>query len=153
MSGQINKAKAARTIAVTKSIQFAIRNYNQDTSSWPPSYAYPWNTNGLMTQPGGVTGWSGPYLQKWYPTAWGGSIDLIRSIDCNGNGINELLIVLNEDTSVAANDNKAQIPMAMMMYIDKSLDNGDLNSGDVYGNGGCGTAVGEIAVVAGWDAG
>jgi type II secretion system protein G len=153
MTNQINKAKAARTIAIVKSVQFAMRNYNQDTGSWPPQFAYPWNTNGLMTQPAGVTGWSGPYLQKWYPTAWGGSMDIIRSLDCDGNGINELLLYLNEDTSIAANDNKAQIPMDMMTFIDKSLDNGDLNTGNVYGNGYCSSAPGEMVVIIQKDAG
>jgi type II secretion system protein G len=153
MGSAITKAKAARTVATVKAIEAAIRHFNQDTGTWPRQLAYSWNPNDLLTAPPNTPGWTGPYIGRWHSTAWGGSIDLIRNLDCNGNGITEFLIYMNEDSSIINNDNAARIPMEGMMFIDKSMDNGDLSTGRIYGNGTCSSAIGEVVFVMQWDVG
>jgi general secretion pathway protein G len=55
----IEKAKIAATVQDLNSIKTASASYFTDTSAWPISSA------NFTSNAGAVTGWDGPYLDKW----------------------------------------------------------------------------------------
>ncbi len=105
----------------------------------------------MLTAPTGVSNWKGPYIPGglWNRShQWGGSIN-VESADVTGDSIAEYYVFLDEDAPNSACDNNSgRIPLSAMQEIDKALDDGNLSTGKVRGNGGgFGTAVGEILIV------
>lgn len=84
----------------------------------------------------GVAGWNGPYgtlSMKTHP--WGGAFSPDDTYDLDGGGA-DYTIVLNDDRPLmGGGDNGALIPLSAMLAIDKELDDGDLATGNVRGNG------------------
>lgn len=67
----IEKGKVAAAEADYKAIKAAALNYYTDTGTWPENGA---GSEGFVTAPSGVTGWNGPYLERWpSKNPWGGS--------------------------------------------------------------------------------
>ena len=108
----IEKAKIARTAADFKTVKSAVLQYYADTGEWTAlsgGQAYVTATHPLLVNPGNVTGWDGPYLErvpmnalsKAVPAPWC-SIpgyyyvyfrdppDLEQYFDLNNDGINEI---------------------------------------------------------------
>ncbi|MEW6425573.1 MAG: prepilin-type N-terminal cleavage/methylation domain-containing protein [Bacillota bacterium] len=66
----IEKGKVAAAEADYKAIKAAALNYYTDTGTWPANEAA--NTGFVVTD--NVTGWNGPYLERWpSKNPWGGT--------------------------------------------------------------------------------
>lgn len=64
----IEKAKVAKAEADYRAIKSAALNYYTDTGTWPNG------NNDFLIAPSGVSGWNGPYLEKWpEKNPWGGT--------------------------------------------------------------------------------
>ncbi|MDD5668720.1 MAG: type II secretion system protein [Candidatus Omnitrophica bacterium] len=104
----IKKAQIARTVSSLKIIKAAVQSYYSDTGSWITSH-YITNNNGpFFRDPGGVTGWDGPYLDHFekspltQPAAAGGGLPgwyyvlqdnqmYDSTFDTDGNGTYEIV--------------------------------------------------------------
>lgn len=70
----VEKAKVSGEIEDYRSIKTAAMAYYADTGTWPAQCVAPPCNAGFVTDPP-VTGWDGPYLEKWPATAkWGGDV-------------------------------------------------------------------------------
>ena len=61
LGGRVEQAKESRARADIASIGTALRLYEVDTGSYPPSLS------ALLTNPGNAQNWRGPYLEKGVP--------------------------------------------------------------------------------------
>ena len=153
----IEKAKIARAISEIKVIKAAAVNYCADVGGWPGRYVPtdPVSHNPFLNDPAvsgfdpDVTGWNGPYLDKWQAHPWGGAITWNSDVDWDGSGGLDILVTLNDDRpGMPSTDNKGRVPTEAMEKIDAALDDGNLSTGRTQGDGlGFGLPVGELGVM------
>ena len=96
----------------------------------------------------GVSGWSGPYFTLWnFKHPWGGHIGF-QAIDWDGDGDIDYGFIVDDDApGTSSSNNEGTIPVESLVRIDEILDDGNLATGSVRGNGqGFGTAVGELVI-------
>lgn len=145
----IKHAQALEAAHQLQEVHDAVKVYFADTHSFPRT-----NTitnaadpaeNGLLTEHPGVTGWNGPYIRDNLHThRWGGAIRWVNEespgFELDGESIDNFFIYLEEDrTGTHPLDDQAPIPVDILVRIDKILDDGDLATGEVRGNGLQGT--------------
>ncbi|MFH0954389.1 MAG: type II secretion system major pseudopilin GspG [Verrucomicrobiota bacterium] len=66
LGGRVRQAQIAAAEADVSNIGMALRLYEVDNGTYPPSL------QGLLTAPGGAQNWRGPYLEKGMPKdPWG----------------------------------------------------------------------------------
>ncbi len=136
-SDQVNKAKSAKVVRDMKAIKDAVAFYVLDTGEFPPVCRLNCtkDTDPLLTNVNGNSGWSGPYIQDgiWnrkHP--WGGHMGLFL-YDSNNNGKTEVWLILDDDApGTDANDNSGLVPIKYLKMIDKSIDDNNLNSGSFF---------------------
>ena len=94
-----------------------------DTGQWPADQA------AFTDDPGTVTGWDGPYIDKWPPkNPWGGSYTYMNGTDLwDGDGDTEVYIRIDLVNDQSQDIIDAQIDGA------EALDDGDVQE-DVGGN-------------------
>lgn len=141
----IEKSKCARAIGETKIIKTAAGSYYADTGLWPPAYNLNTTLNPFLNNPD-VTGWDGPYVEKWNYHPWGGHIGWNLSVDLDRSGIPDGCVILDDDRpGTGAGDNRGRIPIDSMVKMDEMLDDGNLTAGSVQGDGCLGLcAAGEL---------
>ncbi len=137
---QSEKAKVAKTVQELKSIKDAVVFYVLDTGQLPPNCRLDCDSSSdPMINSLNIAGWHGPYIKKGLYNRshpWGGQIGLV-SIDSNGNGLDEVWVVLDDDEPMTnAGNNKGRVPEEDLKRIDEYVDNGDLADGAFFmGNG------------------
>jgi len=113
----VEKAKVAKVEADLKAFKAASLNYYTDTGKWPTDQG-PGVDPGFVTNVDNVDGWNGPYLERWpADTPFGGKYDWDYWDSYRIVGID----IIN---APALTDN-------LMLLIDKDMDDGNLNTGDV----------------------
>jgi general secretion pathway protein G len=145
----IEKAKIARAISETKTIKTAVLSYYSDTGTWPSRYRLTDTLNPFLTNPTGVSGWDGPYVEKWNAHPWAGHIGWDPTIDLDHNGVIDGCVVLDDDRpGTSSSDNQGRVPRRSMIKIDEMLDDGNLATGYVQGDGeGLCAAMGELVIM------
>lgn len=109
------KAKVAKAEADLKAFKAAALSYYTDTGKWPEDKRAG-EDPGFVTNVGNVSGWNGPYLERFpASTPFGGQYDWDKWSNSVG------ITIVNAPTLT---DN-------LMRLIDKDMDDGDLNKGNV----------------------
>lgn len=146
----IEHANVARTLATINEIKRAYSVYRTELQAIPPRFN-PLDTNPLIVDPG-VPGWKGPYSDEGsiLPAhAWKGHIGWHgEGGDCgyigapascpdrDNNGGTDFIIILNDDLpGTPQTNNQGKIPASALTTFDKQLDDGNLGTGRVQGNG------------------
>ena len=150
----LNSARQSAAVKTTatqvRELEKAIISYVTDTGSLPPSCDNTCVVDPLRTNPG-VAGWGGPYfgedlLQFEHP--WGGHLSLGSGMDLDGDGRGDVYLMWNDDApQTLSDDNSGPVPLDVMEQIDAVLDDGNLNTGRVAGNGAYFTANNEILFI------
>ena len=150
----LNVARESAAVKTTatqaRELEKAVANYYADTGTLPPTCDNTCVTDPLRTNPG-VTGWAGPYfgqdlLQFRHP--WGGHLSLGSGMDLNGDGRADVYIMWNDDApQTLSTDNSGPVSLEVMEQIDEVLDDGNLNTGKVAGNGAFFTANNEVLYI------
>jgi len=143
------KAQAAKSADLVRTVQKALILYVNDTGAYPT----PCNLNCTAADDPfsadmGVTDWDGPYVSLWNSIhPWGGHVDF-EYADFDGDAINDSIFTLNDDKPGTSDlDNTSPIPNQYLVEIDQILDDGDLATGEVRGDGlGFGTETGEMRI-------
>ncbi|MDD5668719.1 MAG: prepilin-type N-terminal cleavage/methylation domain-containing protein [Candidatus Omnitrophica bacterium] len=146
----IEKSKCARAIEESKTIKTGAFAYYSDTGLWPPAYRLTSTVNPFVTNPPGVNRWDGPYVEKWMPAhPWAGHIGWDPTIDLDGSGVVDGCVVYDDDRpGTNGGDNQGRIPRGSMTKIDGMIDDGNLGSGYVQGDGlGLASAAGELVIM------
>ncbi len=145
----IEKAKVARAMADWKAFKGASGSFYADTGQWPGTA----NTNrriedtGLLTDPGTISGWDGPYLEGGtVKHPWGGMYWLSRNVDYQDPGWalwSELAAGETVDLDVemgnecyfpvgsAVPSGDCSISDSISTQIDSKIDDGNLSTGNV----------------------
>ena len=96
----IEKARISGLEGDYRNIKTGAMSYYSDTGSWPANN----NTTGFIASDG-VTGWSGPYMEKWpQRNAWGGTY-AYRNDQAQvfaGSGINERYVIASGVATASA---------------------------------------------------
>lgn len=144
----IEKSKCTRAIQEAKTIKTASLSYYADTGTWPPRYRLTTPLNPFLENPG-VNGWNGPYVDKWNAHPWAGHIGWDPALDLDGSGANDGCVVFDDDRpGTGSSDNQGRIPTRSMVKIDEMIDDGNLATGDVQGDGqGLLSAIGELVIL------
>ena len=141
------KARIAHTLVAIDEIKKSISIYLIDVGDYPPNCMVE-SSCSASTDPFlnslGMPGWNGPYLGLWnLAHPWAGQIgfengSLAQSpTDWDGDGTYDYGIFLNDDRpGTSINDNGGQVPSNVLQRIDEILDDGNLATGNVRGNGG-----------------
>jgi general secretion pathway protein G len=83
----VEKGKVAAAIADYKAIKAAALNYYTDTGKWPTEPTTAGEDPGFVTEPAGVDGWNGPYLERWpNRNPWGGNYQYHNDNEENFDG-------------------------------------------------------------------
>ncbi len=140
IQGVREKAKIAKVHEQIYSVRFAIEIYGIDVGHHPSNCMLDCSsTNDPFLNSLGESGWNGPYLTLWNMShPWGGHIGISNGeSDWDGDGILDCLgLYLDDDRPQAdTSDNGGQIPTSALLKIDQALDDGDLATGDVRGDG------------------
>jgi len=144
------KAKISKATVQIREVVKAAALYINDTNQYPPNCRLDCTSasdpflNGLS-----VAGWSGPYYTIYNLThSWSGHIGISKA-DYDGDSISELGIVLDDDQpGTNSNNNQGAIPTESLQKIDSLLDDGNLATGSIRGDGqGLNTAAGELVII------
>ncbi len=144
------KAKEAKTIADLRSFRQELSKFVLDTNTYPADCDLNCavNTDPLLNALG-VAEWNGPYFKPiWnYNHVWGGHFSF-GNYDLDGDAIIDHYVWLDDDAAgTDANNNAGKIPNASMLEIDKKLDDGNLSTGEIRGDGqGFLSATGELVI-------
>lgn len=146
------KARIANAVAQIRQLRTVVELYVNDTGQSPPACGLSCTSStDAYLNALGVTGWRGPYIAGgvWdLKHPWGGhfTIDLF---DLTGDSTPDIYFFLDEDApGTNANNNTGVIPTSSLIAIDKMLDDGNLSTGFVRGDGlGYLTAPGEMVVL------
>jgi general secretion pathway protein G len=133
------RAKVIQAVTEMREINTEINLYILDTNRWPSACASTCvASNDPFLNNLGVPGWNGPYMTLWNRThPWGGHLSIYTEVDRDGDGIKDCLLNLNDDRPGAGEgDNAGRVPAAALLAIDRIIDDGDLTTGNVRGNGG-----------------
>ncbi len=143
-------AAVKTTAAQARELEKAIAGYHADTGQLPPACFENCTVDPLRTNPG-VQGWAGPYLGKdllTFQHPWGGHLSIGSGLDLDSDGRADAYIMWNDDApQTDANDNSGPVPLSIMEDIDTVLDDGNLSTGQVAGNGAYFTATNEILFI------
>lgn len=161
----LEKSRVSKTVSEVQEVQGSISLYIFDTKTYPaecrPEFPDPEDrcdvTNDPFLNSLGIPGWSGPYIPLYNLThPWGGQISWEHggdngSPDGDGDGSPDYWIFLNDDRpGMGGSDNQGRIPLSALIRIDEILDDGNLATGDVRGNGtdwpNQDVAIGELAI-------
>lgn len=132
----IDSSKTANVVTEMNEIKRAVSMFVLDTDTFPNDCRLDCteDTDSLIS-PQGVPGWNGPYLDGglWNKkTPWGGQLGLVK-YDSNGNGLKEVWLVLDDDApGTNYSDNSGTIPQKALQEIDNRVDDGDLDTGDMF---------------------
>ncbi len=145
--GSLNDArqnsKVAKILAEIREVKKVVVFYVIDTDRYPTTCIY---TCVQATDPFassmGVPGWNGPYYKLWnFTHPWGGHVGYqvggVGGTDGDGDGALDYWIFLDDDRpGTNTSDNGGQIPVDVLLKIDRAIDDGNLNTGNVRANGG-----------------
>jgi len=149
----IEKSRCSRVVSESKTIKNAALTYYTDTGIWPHPYLLDTPINPFLSNKNDlgnpVQGWNGPYVEKWSPHPWGGHVGWDNTIDLDNNGMLDGCVILDDDRpGTGENDNQGEIPRRAMVKIDEMLDDGNLATGFVQGDGlGLHAGVGELFII------
>lgn len=140
-------AKVKTTASQVRELEKAIANYYADTGTLPPDCDNTCTFDPLRSNPG-VQNWSGPYFKedlRRFKHPWGGHLSIGSRFNIFGDGKQNFYIMWNDDAPQTPwSDNSGPVPLGAMQQIDTLIDDGNLNSGKVAGNGAFFTAPNEI---------
>jgi type II secretion system protein G len=139
-------ARRATTVQSIKSLKTTVEMYFSDVGEHPAvdcTEAVPCDaTNDPFANALSASGWKGPYMQDWSAaSSWGGHIGYKYGgnggvTDVDSDGIDDHFIILENDRpSTNASDNTAIIPTNVLVKIDTDLDDGNLATGNIRGDG------------------
>jgi type II secretory pathway pseudopilin PulG len=160
VNGVREQGKVASAVSTVRQLKVAISAFYADTNTLPGICDLACTaSNDPLINANGVGGWKGPYLPggEWNLKApWGGHISAQNlNLDLDGDGSKDEVIKLDDDAPGSnSNDNTGAIPMDAMLKIDKALDDGNLSTGKMRGNGNSNdaatffTAPGELIFIA-----
>ena len=143
IGGTTESAKAKTTVEQMRNIRDAVLYYIVDTGQLPPSCRLNCTeeTDPMVTNVESLPGWKGPYLEHGISKLthpWSGHIGIYRG-DVDGNGKNEIWVVLDDDKpGTTWADNSGKIPSEAIEKIDKLIDDGDPHSGRMFLGDGTG---------------
>lgn len=150
----LNSARESAAVKTTatqaRELEKAVANYYADTGALPPTCDNTCTVDPLRTNPG-VAGWGGPYfgedlLQFSHP--WGGHLSLGSGMDLNSDGRPDAYVMWNDDApQTLSDDNSGPVSLEVMEQIDEILDDGNLSTGKVAGNGAFFTANNEVLYI------
>jgi len=144
------KARISKAVVQIREVVKAAALYLDDTIQYPPNCRLDCTSDSdPFLNSLGVAGWSGPYYTIYNLThPWGGHIGISKA-DYDGDSISELGIVLDDDRpGTNSSDNQGAIPTESLQKIDSLLDDGDLATGSLRGDGqGLNTAAGELVII------
>ncbi len=160
-----DRSKTAKTEILVNDLRQRLELYVSDTGQYPPNdcmvesdITFTCNAlNDPFLNSLGVPKWAGPYISQWEKNhPWGGHVGYEfggddGTADGSGDGKPDYFIFLDDDKAgtVAAN-NSGLVPVAELINIDKAIDDGNLATGDMRGNGNGwsnqGTGLGEAAI-------
>ena len=153
---QIEKSKCVQCVEDSQAIKTAAVQYYADVNKWPPSFgASVPDPNPFLKNPFGAGSsdydkWDGPYLEKWKTHAWGGMERWsILAVHGAGDTRKDAIVVFDDDRpGMGAGDNQGTIPTHSMLVVDRMIDDGDLSTGLVRGDGhDFSAAKGEMVIV------
>lgn len=142
------RAMVAKTVAEVSETTKALLTYHLDTGIYPANCTNSClETSDPFLNALGVPGWNGPYgrlYDKAHP--WGGHFGITSAANLYNDAISDYVIILNDDRpSTLDTDNQGVIPPSAITAIDKILDDGNSNSGNIIG-GIAPAASGEIMI-------
>jgi len=123
----IEKARISGAEGDLRTIKTGAMSYYSDVGNWPANGTCPTSSNCLFTDNiGNVSGWDGPYLEKWpQRNPWGGKYTWIfGTTTMFGSPANTAVRYVSANAVPAAAGNK----------IDTNLDDGNLTAGSVIYN-------------------
>lgn len=142
------KARIASILAQVRELQKVTFLFLDDTGTLPSVCRLDCTapTDEFLTNTG-IPGWSGPYFTLWnFKHPWGGHLGFYTT-DWDGDGKLDPVFILDDDApGTGSSDNSGAIPIESLQKIDDMLDDGNLTTGNVLGNGCCTHAVGEISI-------
>jgi type II secretory pathway pseudopilin PulG len=139
------KSRITKAVDQLAQLNTATQIYLTDTLQFPPDCGYECteSTDPYLVNVGSVAKWGGPYLLKgvWdMQNPWGGRY-MVGTGDVAGTGENLQYFFMTSPEAEL-------IPEASLQKIDATIDDGDLSTGRVRGNGlGFGTGIGELTVL------
>lgn len=147
------RAQVAKVVLEVKEVSKTIAKYYSDTGTYPAACMETCtSTSDPFLNSLGVVGWEdsyGPLYNRAH--AWGGHFGVTNGYDIDGDALNDYIIVLNDDRpGLGDSDNGGKIPLAALLAIDKILDDGNLSTGNMRGNGSLPTAEGEAMIKMSW---
>ncbi len=147
-SNVVDQSKMTKMLGQISDIESASKLFNLRTNVWPADYNGYSGVNQFLTN-ASIPGWNGPYLVSWPSThPWGGAVKW-TNYDPNNDGVIDQVIVLDDDQpGTGSSNNQGWISQTAMQEIDKRLDDGNLSTGNIRGNGGFSTAPnGELVII------
>lgn len=146
------KAQVAKAVFEVKEVSKVLAKYYFDTGIYPADCLLGCTSGSdPLLNSLGVSGWVGPYTSLYNRThPWAGHFGITGGYDIDGGGL-DYVIVLNDDRPGLGDlDNGGLIPLAVMLEIDKILDDGNLLTGRMIGNGAGPTTAGEMMIKMVW---
>lgn len=144
------KAAVKTTATQARELEKAIAHYYADTGTLPPTCDNSCTLDPLRINPG-VAGWAGPYFGNnllTFAHPWGGHLSIGSNFDLDGDGQADVYIMWNDDApQTASTNNSGPVSLEVMQQIDEVLDDGNLSTGRVAGNGAYFTANNEILFI------
>jgi type II secretion system protein G len=145
------KAAVSTTARQVRELEKAMIMYFTDTGRFPPNCDNNCVIDPFRTNPG-VAGWAGPYFPQnllEFEHPWGGHLSIGSNLDLDSDGRLDTWIAWNDDApQQSSSDNSGPVPLEIMLQIDAALDDGNLSTGRVAGNGAYFTAVNELVFIA-----
>ena len=158
------KAGVTSVLEQIRQVRLAMKLYGSDMEYYPQGVCLEDCVQAgdpFLNNLTGCAGWNGPYLSIWDMTHyWGGHVSFIPSdvvgfSDWDADGILECTgLFLNDDRpQTNGGDDGGRIPTNILLELDAKLDDGNLATGNVRGDGngwmGVPTEVGELVIVMG----
>ena len=132
-------AKVATSVRQIRALETAVSLYMLHHKRYPPTCDNTCTVNPLE-----------PYFGQdliTFAHPWGGHYT-VQAGDVTGDGRIDMYIMWNDDApQTDHNDNSGGVPLAAMEMIDAAMDDGDLTTGKVLGNGAGNTALNEIVFI------
>ena len=144
------------TIAQIREVEKAVLTHFADTGAYPAKCSTILSstndipcenaTDPLQNNAHKLIGWRGPYANvRNMRHYWGGDIGISNQWDFFGDGMNDGVIILDDDI-VDISDNAGAIPEWALLRIDKMLDDGNLSTGEIRSNVSFACAPGELCI-------
>jgi general secretion pathway protein G len=130
----IEKSKIAKAYTDWKAIKAGCMSLNADTGNWPHGYnsAVKVNDSDIMRDASGWSGWDGPYLDGFKGnTPWGGTYYFTTNANISGGAYFDLSLEFENYCFPSGPNSGCPVPDDSMRRIDLTLDDGDINTGDI----------------------